>query len=111
MGMLTGRAAADAERQQREQEQRRMRLFTEGGEAGTLPAGELVQLHAEFVERKANPPERINNASLPVGAPMHYYCQACGHKAATLPELHTCAVPQYCPACNAAIAAAAVLDK
>lgn len=33
---------------------------------------------AALAERKANAPERIDNASLPAGAPMYYYCQTCG---------------------------------
>jgi len=29
-------------------------------------------------ERRANPPEQINNASLPAGSSMYFYCISCG---------------------------------
>lgn len=29
-------------------------------------------------ERRANPPQKIDNGSLPSGSPMYYYCISCG---------------------------------
>jgi len=30
-------------------------------------------------ERKNNPPQQKNNAALPAGSPMYFYCRVCGH--------------------------------
>lgn len=37
-------------------------------------------------QRRANPPEQINNASLYAGSPMYYYCVSCGHLSDVKPE-------------------------
>jgi hypothetical protein len=37
-------------------------------------------------QRKNNRPVKIDNASLPAGSPMYYYCTSCGHLADTMPE-------------------------
>ena len=41
---------------------------------------------AALKDRRENAPEQIDNASLPAGSPMYYYCKACGHIAETKPE-------------------------
>jgi hypothetical protein len=41
---------------------------------------------AKFAERKANAPEKIDNAQLPAGSPMYYYCGLCGVLVAVKPE-------------------------
>ena len=43
---------------------------------------------------------RIDNASLPAGAPMYFYCQECGDLAAVLPEGFTQRPPRFCPLCQ-----------
>lgn len=52
-------------------------------------------------ERRANQPEQINNASLPAGSPMYYYCISCGHHADTLPEAHASTPQTLCDECQA----------
>lgn len=52
-------------------------------------------------ERRAHPPERIDNASLYAGSPMYYYCKSCGHLAAELPEGHWDRPPRLCGECQA----------
>jgi hypothetical protein len=44
--------------------------------------------------------KRVDNSSLPAGAPMVYYCHACGAHTVTLPELHFSRPPRYCDACE-----------
>lgn len=53
-----------------------------------MPATELGRQHAlaELAQRRANRPEKIDNARLPAGASMYYYCRTCGHQADVLPE-------------------------
>lgn len=51
-------------------------------------------------KRQANPPERVDNASLHAGSPMYYYCRLCGHLAATLSESHWGAPPKLCSDCQ-----------
>lgn len=43
--------------------------------------------------------KQINNADLPAGAPMHYYCRFCGEPTATLPETHSGRAPTICEPC------------
>lgn len=44
--------------------------------------------------------ERINNADLPAGSPMHYYCHRCKAEQ-ILPENHTGSdIKQYCDDCQ-----------
>lgn len=49
--------------------------------------------------RQANPPVKIDNASLYAGSPMYFYCKLCEGTIA-LPETFTCAVPTYCDPCE-----------
>lgn len=51
--------------------------------------------------RRANKPERIDDAKLPAGAPMHFYCKTCGWLADTLPEMYTCVPKKLCGECEA----------
>ena len=44
--------------------------------------------------------ERVNNADLPAGSPMHYYCQLCKALADVLPEEHDCSPAKYCVPCE-----------
>lgn len=52
-------------------------------------------------KRRENQPEKINNALLPAGSPMYYYCKACGHLAEELPESHLSAPKKLCNECQA----------
>ena len=58
----------------------------------------------EYEKRKAERKEkykgieRINNALLPAGSPMTYYCEECGAPI-VLPECHRCPAPKYCNDC------------
>lgn len=54
----------------------------------------------ELAERRANPPERMDNSRLPAGSPMYYYCKSCGHEAGVLPETHMDRPPQLCKECQ-----------
>jgi len=54
-----------------------------------LPAGPWLVVtfkDPELAERRASAPEPIDNASLPAGAPMYYYCRSCGHQTAEMAE-------------------------
>lgn len=42
--------------------------------------------YAAYEKRKKNRPKRINNADLPAGSPMYFYCRYCGHDSDCLPE-------------------------
>lgn len=53
-----------------------------------------------LASRKANPPEKVDNASLYAGSPMYYYCQSCGHLAEVLPECHTERPKSFCKKCQ-----------
>jgi hypothetical protein len=56
----------------------------------------------ELEERRARAPEQIDNASLPAGAPMYYYCRSCGHQTAVLPEdWYRTPPPKFCDWCVA----------
>jgi len=50
--------------------------------------------------RRATPVARIDNSSLPAGAPMYYYCISCGQTADVLPESHFSAPRKLCAACR-----------
>ena len=53
-------------------------------------------------KRRAHPPVKLDNASLPAGSPMYYYCRACGHLADTKPENWFLTLPKkLCPECQA----------
>jgi hypothetical protein len=57
---------------------------------------------AALAKRKAlsQAATRIDNASLPAGAPMYFYCQECGDLAAVLPEGFTQRPPRFCSPCQ-----------
>jgi hypothetical protein len=40
----------------------------------------------ELEQRRASAPEHVDNAALPAGSPMFYYCHGCGHQLAELSE-------------------------
>jgi hypothetical protein len=50
--------------------------------------------------RREHPPERIDNASLPAGSPMYFYCRSCGAPADEKPEDYVDEVRRLCPACQ-----------
>ena len=52
--------------------------------------------------REANVGKQVNNASLPAGSPMYYYCHCCGVQTAVLPEdWYRERPPRYCAECLA----------
>jgi len=53
-----------------------------------------------LAERRAHPPQRIDNSSLVAGSPMYYYCRSCGHQSDCLPESHFSAPRKLCAACE-----------
>lgn len=53
-----------------------------------------------LAERRADPPDQINNASLYAGSNMYYYCISCGHLSDVLPELWDPRVTQPKKICN-----------
>ena len=53
-----------------------------------------------LADRRSSKPSRVNNADLPAGANMYYYCQLCEHVADILPEEHEHSPRQYCSACQ-----------
>jgi hypothetical protein len=56
---------------------------------------------AALADRRANAPQRIDNASLPAGSPMYYYCHVCGHLTAELPEnWYDTPPPELCDPCQ-----------
>ena len=52
-------------------------------------------------DRRANQPEQIDNASLPAGSQMYFYCKSCGHIADIKPESYITAVKKLCDECQA----------
>lgn len=56
---------------------------------------------ADLRRRRANQPVPIDNASLPAGSPMYFYCVSCGHVAEVKPENYITAVRRLCPECQA----------
>ncbi|MFH0819515.1 MAG: hypothetical protein V1892_00620 [bacterium] len=44
---------------------------------------------------------QIDDSTLPVGAPMHYYCESCGLIADVLPEAHIGSPKELCDECQA----------
>lgn len=70
-----------------------MALATQQGKEAALEA---------LKERRANPPKKIDNASLHAGSPMYFYCKSCGHLADTLPESYFLSTPKkFCDECSA----------
>lgn len=61
---------------------------------------------AQFEKRRAANAKRgrIDNAALPAGAPMFYYCRFCGAQTETLPESHNKAPRVTCEACEVLVA-------
>ena len=56
---------------------------------------------AKLEERRKNQPRQIDNASLPAGSSMYYYCRSCGHSSDVLPESHWGAPKKLCGECQA----------
>jgi hypothetical protein len=56
----------------------------------------------QFQKRKAKnaKKKRIDNSSLPVGAPMYFYCRFCGDQTDCLPEGYTCRPKRICDPCE-----------
>lgn len=54
----------------------------------------------KLTERKKTPPKQINNSDLHAGAPMYYYCRACGHQSDCLPEEHFGSPLKFCSPCQ-----------
>ncbi len=59
-------------------------------------AAMLKALH----DRRANPPERIDNASLYAGSPLYFYCLSCGWLADTVPENYITRPARLCLKCQ-----------
>jgi hypothetical protein len=56
--------------------------------------------------------KQVDNASLQAGAPMYYYCHACGAPAAVLPEgWWETPPPKYCELCKPLIEADLITDN
>ncbi len=51
-------------------------------------------------KRIENPPEQINNSSLPAGSPMYFYCRICGHQSDVKGESYTSPPRKYCKDCG-----------
>ena len=51
-------------------------------------------------KREALKQERVDNASLPVGSPMYYYCKFCRLLTDVLPESHVGPPQKYCDECQ-----------
>lgn len=49
--------------------------------------------------RRANAPEKIDNASLPAGSEMTFYCRKCGHVSDVQPENYTTTPLTLCVDC------------
>lgn len=51
--------------------------------------------------RESNVGKQVNNVNLPAGAPLYYYCAACGTHVATKPETwYKDPPPKYCTDCQ-----------
>lgn len=69
-----------------------MSYATEKGKDAALAALQL---------RREHKPVKVDNAGLPAGCPLFYYCIACGAEAAKLPEDHIRPPPALCDECEA----------
>lgn len=79
-----------------------MKKITSENEPIVIEASIMTEKQEALIalaERKANPPERINNVSLYAGSPMFFYCKIC-EGTIVLPESFTCAVPKLCVECE-----------
>lgn len=56
---------------------------------------------AKLKERRANPPERINNSALPAFSSMYFYCHSCGAISDILPENYLTTPSHICTECAA----------
>lgn len=56
---------------------------------------------AKLAARRANQPRQINNAGLPAGSPMYFYCVSCGHESDVLPESYVMPPKRLCSECQA----------
>jgi hypothetical protein len=56
---------------------------------------------AALQERRKNPPQHIDNASLYAGSPMYFYCVSCAHIADTKPENYLFPPRKLCSECEA----------
>jgi hypothetical protein len=72
---------------------RKWKLPSAGQFDTDLALGQFARRRAKFVDQK------INNASLPAGSPMHYYCRFCCAPTETLPEIHLKAPETACIPC------------
>jgi len=58
-------------------------------------------LKALDARKKANKnKKRIDNASLPAGSPMYFYCRECGDESDVLPESYIGTPKRYCRPCQ-----------
>lgn len=55
---------------------------------------------AALEARKMSAPNRVDNASLPQGSPLYFYCTVCGHPSDVVPEASMITPKQLCPACE-----------
>lgn len=51
--------------------------------------------------RRLHPPKKVNDATLPAGSPMHFYCISCGALADVKDELYTTTPARLCGECQA----------
>jgi hypothetical protein len=65
-------------------------------------SAEEIAAHEALERRQAENAEKtkIDNASLPAGSPMHYYCRVCGGLSDVLPEEHISAPRRLCAPCQ-----------
>lgn len=56
---------------------------------------------AALADRRAKQPNQVDNAALPAGAPMYFYCKSCGHLSDRLPESYTSVPRKLCVECEA----------
>lgn len=70
-----------------------MPITEQGREAALQALARRRQANAEM--------KKIDNASLPAGSPMYFYCISCGDNHAVLPETYITPPPKLCPECQA----------
>lgn len=57
-----------------------------------------------FDERRENPPEHVDQGTLPVGSPMTFYCRLCGGISDVMPEDYFLGTPRkVCTECTAMV--------
>lgn len=62
--------------------------------------GKAVALEGLRTRRATSPP-KLDNAALPAGSPMFFYCLACGYVSDQKPELYVTEVKKLCAECAA----------